>query len=75
MIDHEEISVLPLGDDQWEAYGGSPGRETKPTGNVQQRQVRAIEVVSLCKVVSSAYSADHEKDQMLLTAKVECSAK
>jgi hypothetical protein len=75
VIDRQEISVMPRSENTWEAYGGNPGKETQPTGNVQQRQIKAIETVSLCKVVSSGYDVTHEKDQMLLTAQVDCSAK
>jgi hypothetical protein len=75
VIDRQEISVMPRSENTWEAYGGNPGKETQPTGNVQQRQIKAIETVSLCKVVSSGYDVTHEKDQMLLTTQVDCSAK
>lgn len=66
---------MPRGDDRWQAYGGNPGKGTTQTGTLQDRQIKAIEVVSLCKVVSSHYDPDHEKDQLLLDAVVDCKLK
>jgi hypothetical protein len=75
VIDHQEISVLPHGDDRWEAYGGNPGKGPTATGSVTDRQIKAIEVVSLCKVVKFGYEPDQEKDKLLLQATVNCSLK
>jgi hypothetical protein len=75
LVDHQEISVFPHGDNRWEAYGGNPDKGTTVTGSVTDRQIKAIEIVSLCKVVEHNYEPDHEKDQLLLQAKVDCKLK
>jgi hypothetical protein len=72
VLDKREISIIPLGENQWEAYGG---REwgMKPDLEVQKaRQVAAIEKVTGCRVVKAQYAPEHEVDGMLMHATVSC---
>ena len=76
VLDKREVSVLPLGNGQWEAFGGKQGGIFSTDLDKQKdRQIRAIEAVSGCTVVSSLYPADHQQDNMLLHATVACKEK
>jgi hypothetical protein len=76
VLDKREVSVLPLGNDQWEAFGGKQGGLFSTDFDQQKsRQIRAIEAVSGCVVISSLYPADHQQDKLLLRAMVDCKDK
>jgi hypothetical protein len=72
VLDKREMSLIPLGENRWEVYGG---REwgMKPDLNVQKaRQVAAVEKVTGCRVVNAEFVPGHEVDGMLLHATVNC---
>ena len=72
VLDKREISVIPLGENRWEAYGGNEGW-MKPDLAVQKaRQVAGIEKVTGCRVVNAQVVPGHEVDGMLLHATVSC---
>ena len=72
VLDKREISIIPLGENRWEAYGGKEGG-MKPDLEVQKaRQVAAIEKVTGCRVVKAEFVPGHEVDGMLLHATVTC---
>jgi hypothetical protein len=72
VLDKREISIIPLGENRWEAYGGKEGG-MKPDLEVQKaRQVAAIEKVTGCRVVNAQFVPGHEVDGMLLHATVSC---
>jgi hypothetical protein len=73
VLDGKEISVLPLGEDRWEAYGKPADRDTEDAQQLRQRQVRAIELVSSCRV--DPQTVDTSGEPGVLTAKVHCPAK
>ena len=72
VLDKREISIIALGENRWEAYGGKEGG-MKPDLEVQKaRQVAAIEKVTGCRVVNAQAVPGHEVDGMLLHATVNC---
>ncbi len=72
VLDKREISIIALGENRWEAYGGKEGG-MKPDLEVQKaRQVAAIEKVTGCRVVNAQVVPGHEVDGMLLHATVNC---
>ena len=76
VLDKRELSVLPLGQDQWEVYGGKQGGSDQAALDKQKaRQVKAIETVSGCTVIQSIYPEDAQKDKLLLRATVDCTRK
>jgi hypothetical protein len=76
VLDKREVSVLPLGHNQWEAYGGKQGGLFSTDLDKQKaRQIKAIEIVSGCLVTDSIYPADHQQDKLLLRATVDCTQK
>lgn len=76
VLDKREVSVLPLGQDQWEAYGGRQGGADQDALDKQEaRQIKAIETVSGCTVIRSRYAQDAQKDKLLLRATVDCTRK
>lgn len=76
VLDKREVSVLPLGNHQWEAFGGKQGGLFSTDLDKQKaRQIKAIEIVSGCLVTDSIYPADHQQDKLLLRATVDCSKK
>jgi hypothetical protein len=76
VLDKREVSVLPLGLNQWEAYGGKQGGLFSSDLDKQKaRQIKAIEIVSGCLVIDSIYPADHQEDKLLLRATVDCKQK
>lgn len=73
VLDQRAVSVLPLGQDQWEAFGGKQGGLFSTDLEKQKaRQIKAIESVSGCLVIHSVYPADHLEDKLLLRATVDC---
>jgi len=76
VLDKREISVLPLGKDQWEAYGGKQGGSDAAALEKQKaRQIKAIEIVSGCAVTSSIYPEEEKKGKLLMRATVDCNKK
>ena len=72
VLDKREISIIPLGGNRWEAYGGKEGG-MKPDLAVQKaRQVTGIEKVTGCRVVNAQVVPGHEADGLLLHATVSC---
>jgi len=72
VLDKREISIIPLGENRWEAYGGKEGG-MKPDLAVQKaRQIAGIEKVTGCRVVNAEFVPGHEVDGMLLHATVSC---
>ena len=72
VLDKREISIIPLGENRWEAYGGKEGGMKPDLGVQKARQVAAIEKVSGCRVVNAQFVPGHEVDGMLLHATVSC---
>lgn len=72
VLDKREISIIPLGENQWEAYGGKQGGMNPDLALQKARQVAAIEKVTGCRVVKAAFVPGHEVDGMLLHATVNC---
>jgi hypothetical protein len=76
VLDKREVSVLPLGKDLWEAYGGKQGGSDQAALDKQKaRQVKAIETVSGCTVINALYPEEAQKDKLLLRATVDCTRK
>ena len=73
VLDGKEISVLPLGEDRWEAYGKPADQDTENAQQLRLRQIRAIELVSSCRVDSQ--TIDTSGDPGVLKAKVQCQTK
>ncbi|PHY06223.1 MAG: hypothetical protein CK528_09840 [Alcaligenaceae bacterium] len=72
VLEKREISIITLGENRWEAYGGKEGG-MKPDLEVQKaRQVAAIEKVTGCRVVNAQVVPGHEIDGMLMHATVSC---
>ena len=72
VLDKREISIIPLGENRWEAYGGKEGGMKPDLGVQKARQVFAIEKVTGCRVVNAQVVPGHEVDGMLLHATVSC---
>jgi hypothetical protein len=73
VLDGKEISVLPLGEDRWEAYGKPADRDTEDAQQLRQRQLRAIDLVSSCRV--DPQTIDTSDEPGVLKAKVQCQTK
>lgn len=75
VLDKREISIIPLGDDKWEAYGGKEGGWGQTDFEKQKaRQIEAIEKVTGCRVVSTEFPDKKNENKLLIHAKVDCSA-
>jgi len=72
VLDKREISIIPLGENHWEAYGGKEGGMKPDLGVQKARQVAAIEKVTGCRVVNAQFVPGHEVDGLLLHATVSC---
>lgn len=72
VLDKREISIIPLGDHKWEAYGGKQGGLTPDLERQKARQIEAIEKVTGCRVVAAEYVPGHEVDRLLMHATVAC---
>ena len=53
-IDGKSISVVPHGENKFDAWGGGDGISTNMP-EMKARQIRAIELVSGCKVTAAEY--------------------
>ena len=60
VLDGKEISVLPLGEGRWEAYGKPVDRDTDEAEPLRLRQIRAIELVCRCRVDSQTFDVSGE---------------
>ena len=69
VLDGKEISVLTLGEDRWEAFGRA-GWGDSEGAELRQRQVRAIELVTGCRVMTDSMETAGKPG--MLTAKVQC---
>ncbi len=72
VLDKREISIIPLGENRWEAYGGKEGGFTPDLAVQKARQVAGIEKVTGCRVVNAQVVPGHEDDGLLLHATVSC---
>ena len=66
-VDGREVSVVPRGGSQWDAWGGDDGTKTNAV-TLKARQIMAIEQASNCKVSAAEYSPTGP----LLQAVVNC---
>ena len=69
VLEGKEISVLALGEARWEAFGRA-GWGDSETAELRQRQVRAIELVTGCRVMTDSMETAGKPG--VLTAKVQC---
>lgn len=75
VLDQREISVISLGNNQWEAFGGKQGMWSSADDERQKaRQIEAIEKVTGCKVVSTTFPAKNNDNKLLIHATVDCTA-
>ncbi len=72
VLDKREISIIPLGENRWEAYGGKEGGFTPDLAVQKARQIAGIEKVTGCRVINAQVVPGHEADGMLLHATVSC---
>ncbi|MDN3987823.1 hypothetical protein [Zwartia vadi] len=75
VLDQREISILALGNDKWEAYGGKQGGWIGTDYDKQKaRQIEAIEKVTGCRVVSTEFPDKNNDNKLLIHATVDCTA-
>jgi len=75
VLDQREISMISLGDDKWEAYGGKQGGSSDLDLEKQKaRQIEAIERVTDCRVVSTEFPKGDNDNRLLIHATVDCTA-
>lgn len=67
VIDDREINVVPRGDNKYDAWGGDEGVDNNMIV-LKQRQIKAIEQVSKCKVAQ----AEYQPSSYLLQSVVVC---
>lgn len=73
VLDEREISIISLGKDKWEAYGGKQGGWFGTDADKQKnRQVQAIEKVTGCRVVSTEFPSQDNSQKLLIHATVDC---
>jgi hypothetical protein len=73
VLDEREISIIPLGQDKWEAFGGKQGGLFGTDYEKQKaRQIEAIEKVTGCRVVSTEFPEKNNDQKLLIHAKVDC---
>lgn len=65
-IDGREVSVVPRGENKWDAWGGDDGIKTNAAA-LKARQVAAIEQASSCKVSAAEYSPSGPLLQAVVT--------
>ncbi|MFW8566085.1 hypothetical protein [Orrella sp. 11846] len=68
-LDGKPISVVSTGTDQWRAWGGGSARHNESDPSQLNRQLKAIELVSGCRVIQSTQNPD---DARQLDASVDC---
>jgi hypothetical protein len=75
VLDQREISIIALGNDKWEAFGGKQGGWFSTDEDKQKaRQIEAIEKATGCKVVSTEFPAQNNEKKLLIHATVDCTA-
>ena len=75
VLDQREISIVPLGKDKWEAFGGKQGGGLSTDEDKQKaRQIEAIEKATGCKVISTEFPAQNNDKKLLIHATVDCTA-
>ncbi len=73
VLDKREVSVVPLGNGRWEAFGGKQGGTSVQDLEKQKvRQIEAIEKVTGCRVVSTEFPPDNNERKLLIHAAVAC---
>ena len=73
VLDQREISVIPLGNNKWEAFGGKQGGWFSTDYDKQKaRQIEAIEKATGCKVISTEFPATNNDKKLLIHAQVDC---
>lgn len=73
VLDKREISIIPLGQDKWEAFGGKQGGLFGTDYDKQKaRQIEAIEKVTGCRVVSTEFPEKNNDNKLLIHATVDC---
>lgn len=75
VLDQREISIIPLGNNKWEAFGGKQGGWFSTDYEKQKaRQIEAIEKATGCKVVSTEFPVQNSEKKLLIHATVDCTA-
>ena len=75
VLDKREISIISLGQDKWEAFGGKQGGLFGTDYEKQKaRQIEAIEKVTGCRVVSTEFPEKNNDNKLLIHATVDCAA-
>jgi len=73
VLDQREISVVSLGNNRWEAFGGQQGGWFGTDYDKQKaRQIQAIEKVSGCRVVATEFPGQNNDRKLLIQATVDC---
>jgi hypothetical protein len=74
VLDKREISIISLGQDKWEAFGGEQGGRVGIDEDKQKaRQIEAIEKATGCRVVSTEFPEKNNSKKLLIQATVDCS--
>jgi hypothetical protein len=73
VLDKREVSVVPLGNGRWEAFGGKQGGSSAEDLEKQKaRQIEAIEKVTACRVTTTEFPPDKNERRLLIQATVVC---
>ncbi len=73
VLDKREVSVVPLGNGRWEAYGGKQGGSSAEDMEKQKaRQIEAIEKVTACRVTAAEFPTQNNERRLLIQATVVC---
>jgi hypothetical protein len=73
VLDQREVSVVPLGNGRWEAFGGKQGGSSVEDLEKQKaRQIEAIEKVTACRVTTTEFPPDKNERRLLIQATVVC---
>ncbi len=73
VLDKREVSVVPLGNGRWEAFGGKQGGSSAEDLEKQKaRQIEAIEKVTACRVTTAEFPPDKNERRLLIQATVVC---
>lgn len=73
VLDKQAISIISLGQDKWEAFGGKQESLSGTDDDKQKaRQIEAIEKVTGCRVVSTEFPEKNNDNKLLMHATVDC---
>lgn len=73
VLDQKEISIISLGNNKWEAFGGQEGGWFGADADKQKaRQIEAIEKVTGCRVVATEFPQSNNERKLLIHATVDC---